>query len=188
MPRSKLFFDTEFTGLRQGTGLISLALCAADGRELYAELSDFEREACDPWVARHVLPHTRWLHRQPLPAPRLEREGGTSLCLGGRERVRQTLQEWLAGFGPVELWGDCPAYDWVLFCELFGGALALPSSVYYIPFDLATLLRVRGLDPDSDRAELAGGLEAAAGAGAARHNALTDARLIRACHARLDGP
>jgi uncharacterized protein YprB with RNaseH-like and TPR domain len=31
----KIFFDTEFTGLRQHTTLISIGMVAEDGREVY---------------------------------------------------------------------------------------------------------------------------------------------------------
>ena len=77
--------------------------------------------------------------------------------------------------GIVEIWSDCLAYDWVLFCQLFGGAFGIPKEIYYIPFDLCTLLRAKGIDPDVNRekfAEMEGG---------EKHNALWDARVIKAC-------
>jgi 3' exoribonuclease, RNase T-like len=51
-----LFLDTEFTGFATRE-LISLALVSEDGlHEFYVELSDFDREACDPFVIDTVLP------------------------------------------------------------------------------------------------------------------------------------
>lgn len=41
----KLFLDTEFTGLRQHTSLISIALEAKNGAEFYGESNDYDR----PW-------------------------------------------------------------------------------------------------------------------------------------------
>jgi hypothetical protein len=102
-------------------------------------------------------------------------------CLWGG-RGAAALTAWLADFGAVEIWADVLPYDWVLFCELFGGALHLPANVFYIPFDLATLLRCRGLDPDQDRATLA-----AWPSDAVRHNALSDARITADCYRKLMG-
>jgi hypothetical protein len=76
------------------------------------------------------------------------------------------------------MWSDCLAYDWVLFCQLWRGAFNIPKVVYYIPFDLATVFRVTGNDPDVNREEFAG-IEGA------KHNALHDARVIKACYDRL---
>ena len=89
----------------------------------------------------------------------------------------------------VEIWSDCLAYDWVLFCELFGGALNknLPNNVYYIPFDICTLFKMKGIDPDISREGYAG---MAYGEGAddekdTKHNALWDAMVIKGCYERL---
>jgi len=177
-----LFYDSEFTGLHQHSTLISLALCAETGDEFYAEFSDFDRGQCDPWLRDHVLAHTRWVGADP-PAPFVADEGRLRLCCGDRVRVRGELETWLRRFERVEIWADCPAYDWVLFCELFGGALHLPRPVFYIPFDLATLFRLKGLDPDTDREGFAD-LPASANGGP-RHNALHDARVARGCYHRL---
>ena len=40
---TKIFFDTEFTGLHQKTTLISIGLVSEDGREFYAELTDYDK-------------------------------------------------------------------------------------------------------------------------------------------------
>ena len=39
MKTTKVFFDTEFTGLQQDTDLISIGFVAEDGEELYIELN-----------------------------------------------------------------------------------------------------------------------------------------------------
>lgn len=78
----------------------------------------------------------------------------------------------------IEIWSDCLAYDWVLFCELWGGALKVPDEIYYIPFDLSTLFWIIGEDPDVNREAFAG----LSTSEADKHNALSDARVIRACY------
>ena len=104
------------------------------------------------------------------------------MAVGDTGAVRERLLAWLSHYSePLEIWADCLAYDWVLFCELFGGALSLPQNLFYVPNDLATVLRVAGLDPDLERVAFAG-IEPGAGE---RHNALFDARVLRACVERL---
>jgi len=82
------------------------------------------------------------------------------------------------------MWSDTLAYDWVLFCQLFGHAFKIPDKVYYIPFDLATLFKVKGVDPDINREEYA--LSGPAGdVPDSKHNALWDAQVIKACWEKL---
>lgn len=50
-----LFFDTEFTGLRKNTTLISIGIVSEDGRKFYAEFSDFDIRQCDNWIKENVL-------------------------------------------------------------------------------------------------------------------------------------
>ena len=180
---SPVFLDTEFTALTQTGALITLALVSADGAELYAEVSDVDLSSADPWVLEHVIPNTRWLSQKgaaPLVGMEDQTEGRTRLLYAPRERLVQPITEWLSLRAPVEIWGDCLAYDWMHLCELFGGARHLPAGVFYMPFDLATLLRLRGLDPDTDRRRLCG-----LAADATPHNALEDARVLAACWRRL---
>ena len=90
------------------------------------------------------------------------------------------MSDWLGHFKKVEIWSDCLAYDWVLFNNLFGHAFNIPENVYYIPFDLCTLFKTKGIDPDINREEFAGMTE-----GAEKHNALWDAKVIKACVEKL---
>lgn len=76
------------------------------------------------------------------------------------------------------MWSDCLAYDWVLFCNIFGGAFEVPKNVYYIPFDICTLFKIGGINPDVNREEYANStyLELQ------KHNALHDANIIMKCY------
>ena len=178
--RTKIFFDTEFTGLRQSTTLISLALCADDGREFYAEFSDFDQNQCDDWIKENVLSLTRWtLDQDTEPFERDEER--VRLCYGDSDMIRLALLNWLSVYDDVEIWADCLAWDWVLFCELFGGAFELPKQVFYMPFDLVTLFRCKNLDADTSRLEFAKKHQAHLG-DEQPHNALFDARLTKVCH------
>lgn len=178
----RLFLDAEFTGLHQFSTLISLALVSETGTAFYAEFTDFEREQLDDWLRDNVVAHTRWL-QQGIEGPWAGQEGKLSLCLGDRDFVRERLAAWLGRFSAAEIWADCPAWDWVLFCQLFGGALGIPKHIHYLPFDLATLFHCRGLPADTPRARFAG-MEPGDPTGQP-HNALWDARVLKACHGRL---
>jgi hypothetical protein len=174
---TKVFFDTEFTGLHQNTSLISIGCVADDGRTFYAEFSDYDRDQVNDWIQENVIANLSLANHYDgrywsLPGPLDEAH------YGPKPRAAASLRRWLAGLGePVEMWSDCLAYDWVLFCDLFGGAFQIPECVYYIPFDLSTLLKVKGVDPDVNREEYA-----EVSGGAQKHNALWDARVIKACY------
>jgi hypothetical protein len=171
-----IFLDTEFTGLHQQTTLISLGLVTDDDRTVYAEFNDYNPKQLNPWLQANVLPYLHFPDCQHYP-PTL---GDRHLRMkSDRATIAQTLVNWFAQFDSVELWADCPAYDWVLFCELFGGSQQLPPGLHYNPYDLATLFRCAGLDAECDRAQFAGQTTLQL------HNALDDAKLAQACYHKL---
>jgi hypothetical protein len=184
-----LFLDTEFTGLHQATTLVSLALVAGDSRIFYAEFNDYDRSQVDEWIQANVINH---LTMAPPPAGEQEyyskarfrssiplTEQWNLKMRGSRAEVAKELREWLGQFDAVEVWSDCLAYDWVLFCDLFGGAFGLPGNIYYIPFDICTAFKLKGVDPDISREEFAGlPLQA-------KHNSYNDAMVIKFCYEKL---
>lgn len=172
----KVFFDCEFTGLHQNTSLISLGCVTEDGREFYAELTDYDQNQVDDWIRENVLgklhlrdlQNSEWGFEDHSKYPRLVQ------AKGPKDFVRMAFGSWLADFDHVEMWGDVPAYDWVLICDLFGGAMHMPGNIYYIPFDVATMLKLAGIDPDIPRRVFGwDGIEGHA------HNALFDAYLTK---------
>lgn len=189
----KVFFDTEFTGLHQKTTLISIGLVAESGHVFYAELPDWNKGQVTEWIQENVIAHLLTvtgdyspIYGQAIP----DLETGKTICLLGKERfeVVDYLKRWFTSVmesSPdpdenIEMWSDCLAYDWVLFCQLFDGAMLVPSYIYYIPFDLATLFKVNRIDPDINREEFA-----EMRYGGPKHNALWDARVIKACYEKV---
>ena len=55
MQKTKIFFDTEFTGLHQNTTLISIGLVAETGQTFYAELTDYDKNQIDDWLKTNVI-------------------------------------------------------------------------------------------------------------------------------------
>lgn len=176
---TKVFFDTEFTGLHQTTTLISIGLIADDGKTFYAEFADYDKTQIDDWLKENVLGNTLFLKGTDDYV-----QASTNLkhyChVGATPGVRADLEDWLAQFKTVELWSDCLSYDFVLFNQLWGHAFNIPKNIYYIPFDICTMFKLKGVNPDINREEFAGMTD-----GAEKHNALWDARVIKACYKRL---
>jgi hypothetical protein len=172
--KTKVFFDTEFTGLHQKTTLISIGLVADSGQTFYAEFIDYDTSQIDEWLEKNVL--------ENLSLSIIDNNASLDnwRLIGGTDRIRASLEIWLAQFEQVEMWSDCLSYDWVLFCQIFGHAFNIPKNIYYIPFDICTLFKARDIDPDTNREQFAG-IENAE----KKHNALHDAEVIKSCYYKL---
>jgi len=198
----KLFFDTEFSSLSLKTDLISLAIVDEQGRAFYYENSDYcidpksdhydalsyfdVAELASQFVRDNVLP-TLSFNNQPrfdilkhlvksVPHPVTDL---THIILDGSNdnKLQQILTDWLKPYHneKIEMWGDVPAYDWVLFANIYGVATALPKNILYIPLDIATMAWSKGINPDIDRHVL-GNVSPGPD-----HNALYDAWLVKKC-------
>jgi 3' exoribonuclease, RNase T-like len=182
----EIFFDSEFTGLHQGTSLISLGAVSSHGHKFYAEFDDYNRKQVDDWVRDNVI--TKLSLAEPFFDKNSPQRGlgvtGTLNNLrvyGSTDLIAHQFHLWMDQFKePVEAWSDCLSYDWVLLNEMYGGALSKPDILYYIPFDICTLFKICGVDPDISREEYAGLTNSSE-----KHNALWDAIVIKACYEKL---
>jgi len=177
--RKKIFFDTEFTGLHQGTTLISIGLISECGKTFYAEFTDYDHNQIDGWLKENVISKLMFNH--------LDNNGIASGDLNDMQvkantkSIKEHLEKWLGQFGEVEMWSDCLSYDWVLFNQIWEHAFNIQKNIYYIPFDICTLFKLKGIDPDISREKF--------GCGEVytempKHNALWDARVIKMCYER----
>lgn len=171
----RLFLDSEFTGLHKDTTLVSIGLVSEEGHTFYAELSDYDDNQIDDWLRENVIDHLIMKDRDDSYHFSDERQ---TFLRGNKEKVADHLKTWLEKRGELEIWSDCLAYDWVLFNDLFGHAFNIPSNVFYIPFDICTLFKIKGVDPDINR-------ELYAGMTGNKHNALHDAQVIKGCYDKL---
>jgi hypothetical protein len=172
----KVFLDTEFTGLHRNTTLISLGLVSEDDRTFYAEFNDYDRAQIDDWLKDNVIPNLEFANLHAVtPALALN----SHAMKANRTAIARALSQWLAQFESIEVWADYPAYDWLLFCDLLGGALSLPEQVAKNPWDVATLLNVAGFDPQISREEFTGLSDLKL------HHALDDAKLAKACYQKV---
>lgn len=177
----KIFLDTEFTHLDQSADLISIGLVTETDKTFYAEFSDFSPEKCSEFTQTYVLSELLFPH---VKGEYYYSSHGNIEVKSNTPQIVKYLGQWLREqrTSPEKyyVWGDCIAYDWVLFCQLFGGAQKIPSCIYYIPFDICTLFETVGANPDTHRESFAN-----MQASKQKHNALWDARVIKACYEKL---
>lgn len=181
--RTKIFFDTEFTGLHQNTTLISIGMVAETGEKFYAEFTDYDKSQVDDWLRENVIEKLKF-NKLPNDGYSFDWDLKNYQFKAAKLSIKERIEIWLEQFGEVEMWSDCLSYDWVLFCQLFGHAFNIPKNVYYIPFDICTLFKMRGIDPDINREQYAFNQAAHKD----KHNALHDAEVIMECYKQLIEP
>lgn len=199
MTTTKIFFDTEFTGLHQGTTLVSIGMVSECGKTFYAEFTDYAITQVDDWLKENVISkltmtdkikvsNSSWedwesehgVFDNSLEFSLAKKDMSNFKCIGATAMIKNRLEQWLSQFEQVEMWSDCLSYDWVLFNNIFGHAFNIPKNVYYIPFDICTAFKENGIDPDVNREEYSEVKE-----GVNKHNALWDAKIIKACYDKL---
>lgn len=182
----RIYFDTEFTGLHKETTLISIGLIAENGFQFYAELTDYDKKQVDEWVKANVINNLCLPELNDVEEERIDYSNKAHITFkGDMQSLKIALENWLEQFIEVEMWSDCLAYDWVLFVSIFGTAFDVPKNVYYIPFDICTLFKHHGIDPDISREEYAGFTDMDYLAHKNKHNALHDAKVIKLCYDKL---
>lgn len=156
------YLDTEFNEDGRTIELISIALVPQTKLvdSYYAVSSEFDPDRCNDWVKANVLPHLP--PRETWKPRAVIRDEIERLLLHDREAA--------AGYKP-EIWAYFADYDWVAFCQLFGRMVDLPKGMPMFCRDLRQLMDDRGVK----RSELPA-LEGT------EHNALDDARWVRAAH------
>lgn len=170
------FFDAEFTGLHKDTTLISLGMVSDNGREFYSEFTDYDESQVDGWIQENVLANLLFRDKEPF----WDTVGNLTLVKGTKKDVQLALSTWLQKYRSVELWSDVHHYDVVLLFDLWGHAFKIPENIYYVPFDIATMFKTLGLDPDIERESFIDRpIEGV------KHNSLYDSKVIRACYDKL---
>lgn len=165
----KVYYDAEFTGLHRNTSLISIGLRTEFGSYFYAEFTDYDQSQINEWLQEHVIGNLKLQDQSFYKMRSGGRNSGYCDCMikDTAEVIRSNLITWLemelskSGKKQIQFYVDCYAYDWMLLVELITGggfrtALDMPSWIYYIPYDLSTLLQARDIDPDITREKFAG--------------------------------
>lgn len=176
----RYFYDTEFLEDGRTIELISIGIVAEDGRELYLVNRDapWRRIKKHEWLMANVVPklprpHGDWRNHMPKrwlidfnnPAVRK------------KEAIADRVAAFLLGndletYTDLELWANYGAYDHVVLAQLFGRMIDLPDGVPMFTHDLQQELRRVGNLPMPEQP-------------AGLHNALDDARHLKACYEAL---
>lgn len=120
----KYFIDTEFMEDGKTITLLSLAIVAEDGRELYIVNESASLQLANSWVKRNVIPSL--LHDLTTSNPK------GLFVQAYHSTIAQHVLAFVgnassAGFVKPEFWGYFADYDWVVFCQLFGTMMDLPK-------------------------------------------------------------
>lgn len=202
MNKTKIYFDTEFTGLHKNTTLISIGLVSECGKSFYAELTDYDKSQIDEWLQNNVIDNLimsepKEGEEEEYSAVRhISNDIGNDLFKSyslqlrcNKEKLKEELTRWISQFNELEFWSDCLSYDWVLFNDIWGHAFNIPKNIYYIPFDICTLFKEKGIDADINReefiSELIPKLNNELKVSNKKHNSYWDALVIRECHEKL---
>ena len=124
-----IYFDTEFTGLKKDTDLISIGMIDEVGRTFYAEFSDFDINKCDDWIKHNVLSHMYNYNKTPEVDAAWNLGVASTQIFGTREEIKEELIKWLSIYKSVQFVSDVCHYDFVLLIDIFGTVWDLPESI-----------------------------------------------------------
>ena len=179
----KIFFDTEFTGLHKNTTLISIGLIDENGRNFYAEFTDYDKSQVNDWIKENVIDNLLYKHFDKEGDPNTTSIfGDQTLSKGNKKYIKEQLEEWLLPYDKVELVSDVCHYDMVLFINIFGTAWDLPRCInpacHDINQDIARYYEISETEAfDYSREELL--QNNAIIIEGDKHNSLYDARVIK---------
>lgn len=184
MKTTKIFFDTEFTGLHQNTTLISIGLVADNGTTFYAEFTDYDHSQINDWLRDNVIKNLLFNDRDNF----IEKNNGNINCKGYMSYVKIHLKEWLETFNSKIEWvSDVCHYDFVLLIDLlYEEALNIPykeigSSCHDINQDIAKYLNIDELEAfDVSREKIITSNNIVIEGD--KHNSLYDALVIKAIY------
>ena len=133
-----LFFDMEFTGLRQNTTPISLGIVSEDGKKFYAEFTDYDESQCNDWIKENVIKNLK-LAGMGVGVSDTDENPPLRIVMGDKRYIRQEANEWLRQFNKIQFVSDVCHYDFVLLIDLLtngGTALDLPENISAVCHDL----------------------------------------------------
>lgn len=163
----RIWIDTEFVdrgvALSATSDLISIGMVREDGKELYFENASFyQKGRLSEFHEKHVIPKLTGKDKR-LWLPELADE----------------ITRFMADVEKPEFWAFYAAYDWVLFCKIFGTLMDLPKGWPQLCLDVKQLMIWIGIDDEPARLVQDP---------ATKHHALHDARWLRDLHLWIDKP
>lgn len=152
----RYFLSTKYTETPWSLQLISIGIVDGNGRAFYAENQSFDERKADTFAKKYIHPNLLWLWLKA------DREGEYSFWYTCRGKAVPD-EEAESVFGPVsyiknrllhyfwndpnpEIWGYYSAFDWVVFCGIFGMITDLPMGFPIYCRELMQLLDKNELD------------------------------------------
>lgn len=172
-----VFLDTEFTGERSNTTLVALGMITLSGESIYVSLSDYDRSQVSSWLVESVISQID----EKLSVTSLE---AAILVRDWLERISNGEKIHIVSYGKSQ--------DLILLFELWRQFKSNKEEFHYLydlpeylnhseHLDFCTLLVSSGfLLHNFKKVEYADLIESGL-----LHNALYDAKLLRACFFRL---
>lgn len=127
----KYFLDTEFIEDGKTIDLISIGIVSEDGREYYAVSTGFNPSKASDWVLENVLlpmgiGRKGWISAPDLLSPSQKNHWDSQRTL---KQIGEEILIFLnpSIHGKPEFWGYYSDYDWVVFCQIWGTMMDLPS-------------------------------------------------------------
>ena len=188
----KIYFDTEFTGVKKDTTLVSIGLITEDDESFYAELTDFDKSYKDEWFVNNVL-NNLLLDKEKNAKKKTpevfvyktkeEYFIADKMVRGTKNEVSYELYRWLKDFVSIQLVSDVCHYDMVLFIDLFGGAFDMLPSItpacHDINQDIAEFCKIterEAFEKNREKLLLENGIQLPKGK---KHNSMYDAKIIK---------
>lgn len=183
---TKLYFDTEFTGLHKDTSLISIGIIDEYGNKFYGEITDYNKTQVDKWIQENVIYN---LYVNKIISYGCTRPGieGETISLAEKDITRIHLTNWLKQYETIEWVSDVCHYDFVLLIDLlYGHALNMPygkhnAACHDINQDIARYYNISEIEAfDKSREDIL--KEHDITIEGKKHNALYDAKVIKAIY------
>lgn len=174
------FFDTEFTGLKKSTNLLSIGLIMENGQRFYAEITDYPTIDIEPWIKENVISKMKFNGESNIH--NVSSDGSIEMKSTFRV-VRASLNTWLKQYSEIgiQFVSDCITYDHMLIIDLISGhALKMPEFIssycHDINQDISRFYNISDEEAfDIDRNKICNREHEADGV----HNALVDAIHIK---------
>ena len=189
-----IYFDTEFTQLKQDTTLISLGVISDTGSQFYAEFIDYDKTSCDEWITTNIISKLYMNNKEKYIY-----KNNNNICMkDDSNNIAKIFKEWLSTQAEIQtnnldklvLVSDVCHYDTVLLFNLLGKtAFDIPSTIspccYDINQDISAFLKVsqyEAFDYNREDFLIKFGDEAMKNkitSSPMKHNSLWDAKVIK---------
>lgn len=176
---------------------MSIGIVAEDGRNFYAELTDYDKTQVDDWIKEHVVDN--FVMGDIVPGEQeyyiASRDASNPIgndiynnysvhLQGDKIKIQLELIRWLNQFSTIEYISDVCHYDFVLFIDLvYNHALNIPykkhgASCHDINQDIARYYQISDMDAfDRSRESILSDFDVKIEG--RKHNALYDAKVIK---------